>query len=151
MTNTGPVPQIPAVEVPAGAYLLDVREDEAEPIVRAAADGGVIFFDTANVYAKGASEVVTGRLLGKLFARDDVVVATKVFMPMSDGENDRGLSRKHVLAAIDASLQRLGVVLLQHPLPAALVPEAHHAKTDTRHPQARRAQVGVVHEHTLRH
>ena len=86
-----------------------LEEDEAEPIVRAAADGGVIFFDTANVYAKGASEVVTGRLLGKLFARDDVVVATKVFMPMSDGENDRGLSRKHIMSSIDASLRRLGM------------------------------------------
>src|SRR5262250_1447164 len=86
-----------------------LEEDEAEPIVRAAADGGVIFFDTANVYANGASEVVTGRLLGKLFARDDIVVATKVFMPMSDGENDRGLSRKHIMSSIDASLRRLGM------------------------------------------
>src|SRR5262250_741057 len=86
-----------------------LEEDEAEPIVRAAADGGVIFFDTANAYAKGASEVVTGRLLGKLFARDDMVVATKVFMPMSDGENDRGLSRKHIMSSIDASLRRLGM------------------------------------------
>src|SRR6516162_5354406 len=86
-----------------------LEENEAEPIVRAAADGGVIFFDTANAYAKGASEVVTGHLLGKLFARDDVVVATKVFMPMSDGENDRGLSRKHIMSSIDASLGRLGM------------------------------------------
>ena len=86
-----------------------LEEDEAEPIVRAAADGGVIFFDTANAYAKGASEVVTGRLLGKLFTRDDMVVATKVFMPMSDAENDRGLSRKHIMSSIDASLRRLGM------------------------------------------
>src|SRR5690349_16256905 len=86
-----------------------LAEDEAEPIVRAAVDAGVIFFDTADVYANGASEVVTGRLLGRLFNRDDVVVATKVFMPVGDGENDRGLSRKHVLAAIDASLRRLGM------------------------------------------
>src|SRR6516165_10596763 len=86
-----------------------LEEDEAEPLVRAAAEGGVIFYDTANVYAKGASEVVTGRLLGKLFKRDDVVVASKVFMPMSDGENDRGLSRKHILSSIDASLRRLGM------------------------------------------
>src|SRR5260370_29002908 len=85
-----------------------LEEDEAEPIVRAAADGGVIFFDTANVYANGASEVVTGRLLGKLFARDDMVVATKGFMPMSDGDNDHGLSRKHIMSSIDASLRRLG-------------------------------------------
>jgi aryl-alcohol dehydrogenase-like predicted oxidoreductase len=78
-------------------------------LVRAAADGGVIFFDTADIYASGASEVVTGRLLGKLFRRDDVVVATKVYMAMSDGENDRGLSRKHILASIDNSLRRLGM------------------------------------------
>src|SRR5215468_8188564 len=86
-----------------------LEEDEAEPLVRAAAEGGVIFFDTADAYAKGASEVVTGRLLGKLFRRDDVVVATKVYMPMSDGENDRGLSRKHIMASIDNSLRRLGM------------------------------------------
>ena len=88
-------------------WVLD--EDAAEPIVRAAADGGVIFFDTANVYSAGASEVATGRLLGKLFQRDEVVVATKVFMPMGEDENARGLSRKHVLSAIDASLGRLGM------------------------------------------
>jgi 1-deoxyxylulose-5-phosphate synthase len=88
-------------------WVLD--EDAAEPIVRAAADGGVIFYDTADVYSGGASEVATGRLLGKLFKRDDVVVATKVFGPMSDGENDRGLSRKHILAGIDASLRRLSM------------------------------------------
>src|SRR5262249_15664060 len=84
-------------------------EDAAEPIVRAAVDGGVIFFDTADVYSAGASEVATGRLLGKLFQRDEVVVATKVFMPMGEGENARGLSRKHILSAIDASLGRLGM------------------------------------------
>jgi len=86
-----------------------LEEDAAEPLVRAAAEGGVIFFDTADVYAAGASEVVTGRLLGKLFRRDDVVVATKVCMAMSDGENDRGLSRKHIMASIDNSLRRLGM------------------------------------------
>jgi aryl-alcohol dehydrogenase-like predicted oxidoreductase len=86
-----------------------LEEDAAEPLVRAAADGGVIFYDTADIYANGASEVVTGRLLGKLFRREDVVVATKVFSPMSDAENDRGLSRKHILAGIDNSLRRLGM------------------------------------------
>jgi len=88
-------------------WVLD--EDAAEPIVRAAVDGGVIFFDTADVYSRGASEVATGRLLGKLFQRDDVVVATKVYMAMSDRENSGGLSRKHILSAIDASLQRLNM------------------------------------------
>jgi 1-deoxyxylulose-5-phosphate synthase len=88
-------------------WVLDT--EAAEPIVRQAVDGGVIFFDTANVYSGGASEVATGKLLGKMFRRDDVVVATKVFMPMSDSENDRGNSRKHILASIDASLRRLGM------------------------------------------
>ena len=86
-------------------WVLD--DDAAEPIVRAAADGGVTFFDTADVYSAGASEVTTGRLLGKMFRRDDVVVATKVFSPMGPGENSRGLSRKHILSGIDASLERL--------------------------------------------
>ncbi|MGC1289032.1 MAG: aldo/keto reductase, partial [Streptosporangiaceae bacterium] len=86
-------------------WVLD--DDAAEPIVRAAADGGVTFFDTADVYSAGASEVTTGRLLGKMFRRDDVVVATKVYSPMGPGENSKGLSRKHILSGIDASLERL--------------------------------------------
>jgi 1-deoxyxylulose-5-phosphate synthase len=89
------------------AWVLD--EDAAEPIVKAAVDGGVTFFDTADVYSGGASEVATGRLLGKMFAhRDDYVLATKVYMVVGPGENDRGLSRKHIMAGIDASLSRLG-------------------------------------------
>jgi 1-deoxyxylulose-5-phosphate synthase len=88
-------------------WVLD--EDAAEPIVRAAVEGGVTFFDTADTYSGGASEVATGRLLSKLLTRDEVVVATKVFMPMTPGENGGGLSRKHVLSAIDASLERLGM------------------------------------------
>jgi 1-deoxyxylulose-5-phosphate synthase len=86
-------------------WVLD--EDAAEPIVKAAADGGITFFDTADVYSAGASEVATGRLLGKMFNRDDVVVATKVFSPMGPGQNSRGLSRKHILSGIDSSLGRL--------------------------------------------
>ena len=86
-----------------------LSEDQAEPIVRAAADGGVIFFDTADVYSAGASEVATGRLLAKMFRRDEVVVATKVFMKFEPGENSGGLSRKHIMSAIDASLRRLGM------------------------------------------
>jgi aryl-alcohol dehydrogenase-like predicted oxidoreductase len=89
------------------AWALD--EQAAEPIVRAAVEGGVTFFDTADTYSSGASEVATGRLLSKLLTRDEVVVATKVFMPMTPGENGGGLSRKHILSAIDASLQRLGM------------------------------------------
>ena len=81
----------------------------AEPIVRAAVEGGITFFDTADTYSHGASEVATGRLLPKFLGRDEMVVATKVFMPMTPGENGGGLSRKHILSAIDASLARLGM------------------------------------------
>src|SRR5580704_6171351 len=86
-----------------------IDEDAAEPIVRAAVEGGITFFDTADTYSKGASEIATGRLLAKLLTRDEMVVATKVFMPMTPGENGGGLSRKHILSAIDASLERLGM------------------------------------------
>src|SRR5256886_7782899 len=89
------------------AWHLD--EAAAEPIVKAAVDGGVTFFDTADTYSDGVTEEITGRLLGRLFdRRDDYVLATKVFFPMGPGPNDRGLSRKHILSAIDASLGRLG-------------------------------------------
>ena len=89
------------------AWHLD--EAAAEPIVKAAIDGGVTFFDTADTYSDGVTEEITGRLLARLFgSREDYVLATKVYFPMGTGPNDRGLSRKHVLAAIDASLRRLG-------------------------------------------
>ncbi len=84
-------------------------EAEAEPIVRRAVEGGITFFDTADVYNGGESEVVTGRVLPKLLSREELVVATKVCMRTMPGENGRGLSRKHVMASIDASLQRLGM------------------------------------------
>jgi aryl-alcohol dehydrogenase-like predicted oxidoreductase len=84
-------------------------EEEAEPIVRRAVEGGITFFDTADVYNGGQSEVVTGRVLPKLLTREEMVVATKVCMQTMPGENGRGLSRKHVLASIDASLGRLGM------------------------------------------
>src|ERR1022692_4435230 len=86
-------------------WVLD--EDAAEPIVRAAADGGINFYDTADVYSAGASETATGRLLGKMFTREEVVVATKVHGKTVPGPNGRGLSRKHIMASIDASLERL--------------------------------------------
>jgi 1-deoxyxylulose-5-phosphate synthase len=88
-------------------WVLD--EAGAEPIIRRAVEGGVTFFDTADVYSQGASEVATGRLVGKLLGRDEVVIATKVHGQMTPGPNGRGLSRKHILSAIDASLQRLGM------------------------------------------
>jgi aryl-alcohol dehydrogenase-like predicted oxidoreductase len=88
-------------------WVLD--EAAAEPIVRMAVEGGVTFFDTADVYSGGASEVATGRLLRRFISRDEVVVATKVHGQTSPGPNGRGLSRKHIMSAIDASLERLGM------------------------------------------
>lgn len=88
-------------------WVLD--EDSAEPIVKAAVDSGIYFFDTANAYSNGASEVATGRLVKKYLSRDEAVIATKVFMPVTPGPNGGGLSRKHILSAIDASLQRLNL------------------------------------------
>ena len=83
-------------------------EEAAEPIVRRAVESGIVFFDTADVYNGGQSEVVTGRLLKQLFeTREEYVVATKVHGRTMPGVNGAGLSRKHVLASIDASLQRL--------------------------------------------
>lgn len=84
-------------------------EQAAQPIVRAAVEGGITFFDTADAYSGGASEVATGKLLPKFLTREETVVATKVFYPVAPGENGGGLSRKHVLSAIDASLTRLGM------------------------------------------
>jgi 1-deoxyxylulose-5-phosphate synthase len=86
-----------------------LHEADAEPIVRRAVEGGITFFDTADVYNGGESEVVTGRVLPKLLTREEMVVATKVNGQTMPGENGRGLSRKHVMASIDASLQRLGM------------------------------------------
>jgi aryl-alcohol dehydrogenase-like predicted oxidoreductase len=87
-----------------------IDERAAEPIVRRAVEGGVIFFDTADVYNGGESEVITGRLLSRLFGtREEYVVATKVHGRTMPGENGAGLSRKHILAGIDASLGRLGL------------------------------------------
>jgi len=89
------------------AWHLDL--DAAAPIVRAAVEGGVTFFDTADMYDLGASEEVTGQLLRSIFAdRESYVVATKVYYPMADGPGRGGLSRQHVMAAVDASLRRLG-------------------------------------------
>jgi 1-deoxyxylulose-5-phosphate synthase len=85
-------------------------ESDARPIIQRAVDGGIIFFDTADVYNGGESEVVTGRVLRDAFSmREEYVVATKVHGTTMPGENGRGLGRKHILASIDASLGRLGL------------------------------------------
>ena len=86
-------------------WVLD--EDEARPFYRRALEAGINFFDTADVYSLGASEEITGKLLGELATRADVVIATKVYSPMGGGPNERGLSRKHIFDSIDNSLRRL--------------------------------------------
>jgi 1-deoxyxylulose-5-phosphate synthase len=84
-------------------------EAGAAPVVRRAVEGGINFYDTADVYNGGESEIITGRLLAKAFEmREEYVLATKVFMPTMPGENGSGLSRKHIMASIDGSLKRLG-------------------------------------------
>ncbi|GAB3566146.1 aldo/keto reductase [Spirosoma luteolum] len=85
-----------------------LTEDQSQPFFRKAIELGINFFDTADVYSSGASEEVTGRALWQYSSRDQIVLATKVFNPMGPGPNDRGLSRKHIMSAIDASLKRLG-------------------------------------------
>ena len=95
--------------------------DDARPIFKAALDRGVFYFDSADVYGIGASEEVVGALLRELLRRDEYVLATKVSMPMGRGANQGGLSRKHVLEGVDASLKRLGhdyidqLVIHRHP------------------------------------
>ncbi len=87
-------------------WVLD--EDAGEPIIRDAVEGGITFFDTADTYSGGASEVATGKILPKYLGREEMVVATKVYMPVEvKGENGWGLSAKHIKAAIDSSLRRL--------------------------------------------
>jgi len=82
--------------------------DEAKPFFQTAIEKGISFFDTANVYSLGESEHVTGRWLKEFARREEVVIATKVHLPMGKGPNDKGLSRKHIMDQIDASLKRLG-------------------------------------------
>ncbi len=84
-------------------------EAASRPFVKRALEHGINFFDTADMYSRGISEEVTGRALRDFARRDQVVVATKVYHVMGEGPNDRGLSRKHLLDGIDASLRRLGM------------------------------------------
>ena len=84
--------------------------DDSAPLIRRAVEAGINFFDTADMYSLGASEEITGRAIREFgMRREDTVIATKVFYAMSNAPNDRGLSRKHIMASIDASLKRLGV------------------------------------------
>ena len=88
-------------------WVLD--EDRSRPFVREAVESGINFFDTANIYSIGVSEEVTGKLLREFIPRDEVVVATKIRFEMKDHPNGGGLSRKHIMDSIDASLKRLGM------------------------------------------
>ena len=83
-------------------------EEQSRPFIKRALGLGINFFDTANVYSNGASEEIVGKALRDFASRDEVVIATKVYFEMGQGPNDRGLSRKHILSSIDASLKRLG-------------------------------------------
>ena len=87
-------------------WVLD--EEASRPFIKRALEAGVNFFDTADMYSKGVSEEVTGRALKDFARRDEVVIATKVFFPMSKKPNRGGLSRKHIMDACDDSLRRLG-------------------------------------------
>lgn len=87
-------------------WVLD--EQASRPFIKQALDAGINFFDTADMYSIGESERVVGKALLDYAPRQDVVIATKVFNPMGKGPNNRGLSRKHIMDAIDQSLMRLG-------------------------------------------
>ena len=87
-------------------WVLD--EEAGRPFVKRALELGINFFDTADMYSLGVSEEVTGRALRDFAKRDEVVLATKVFYPMGDKPNQRGLSRKHIMEAVEDSLRRLG-------------------------------------------
>ena len=94
-----------------------LNEDASLPILRKAVEAGINFFDTADIYSRGQSEEILGRGLKELgVRRDEAVVATKVFNPMGRGPNRGGLSRKHIMQSIDASLTRLRH-RLRRPLP----------------------------------
>jgi aryl-alcohol dehydrogenase (NADP+) len=84
-----------------------MTEEQGRPIIQRAVELGINFFDTADMYSVGVSEEILGRFIRETGKRDSWIIATKVFFPMSDDQNDRGLSRKHILSSIDSSLRRL--------------------------------------------
>jgi voltage-dependent potassium channel beta subunit len=98
-------------EISLGSWLTyggSVEARQAESVIDKAYELGINFFDTANVYHRGAAEEVVGQALKK-YSRDSYVLATKVFFPMGDGPNDKGLSRKHIMEQCEASLRRMKV------------------------------------------
>jgi aryl-alcohol dehydrogenase-like predicted oxidoreductase len=93
---------------PSERWQWALEEEHSRPFIQRALELGINFFDTADVYSRGMSETVLGQALRDFASRDEVVIATKVYSDIGPGPNDRGLSRKHILSAIDASLKRLG-------------------------------------------
>ena len=104
----GKLPPESGNELPPGSHTWVISEDDSRMAIRRAIDLGINFFDTANCYAGGTSEEFLGRAL-KDYNRDELVVATKVFIRVREGANGAGLSRKHIMAEIDNSLKRLGM------------------------------------------
>ena len=92
-----------------GTHPWSLDEEQTRPFIKQALELGINFFDTANVYSDGTSEEIVGRALRDFAKREEIVLATKVFFPMTDGSNEGGLSRRAILAAIDDSLRRLGM------------------------------------------
>jgi aryl-alcohol dehydrogenase-like predicted oxidoreductase len=91
-----------------GNHSWTLGEDDARPFFKQAIEAGINFFDTANTYSTGSSEEITGKALRDFANREEVVLATKVFMPVDrEGPNSKGLSRKAIMSSIDASLRRL--------------------------------------------
>ena len=95
-------------EVLPDAHQWVINEEESRKVIKRAVELGINFFDTANCYSGGTSEEFLGRAL-KEYDREELVIATKVFIPMRKGPNGGGLSRKHIMAEIDNSLRRLGM------------------------------------------
>jgi aryl-alcohol dehydrogenase-like predicted oxidoreductase len=94
---------------PTDRWPWTLDEEHSRPFIQRALELGINFFDTADVYGNGSSETIVGRALHDFASRDEVVIATKVYFDVGPGPNDRGLSRKHILSSIDASLKRLGI------------------------------------------
>ena len=87
-----------------------LEEEDARPLIRRAVEAGINFFDCADMFSLGVSDEITGRALKDFGpSRDELIITTKVFNQMSSDPNDRGLSRKHIMKSIDASLKRLGL------------------------------------------
>lgn len=115
-----------------------VAEDTAREVVEKAYDLGINFFDIADIYGKGGAEEQMGKIL-RQFPRHKLVISTKVFWPMSDDPNDKGLSRKHIMESIDKSLQRIGTDYVD-------IYFCHRADPDTPIEETVRAMDDLIHQ-----